>query len=313
MKKIQYLDILKKAFFLTWENKFLWIFGFLVLLGSVSSNFDVYGKQSEQNSNAAAFIQQHPGLFVAMGIFIIVIAIVFFLLKIMATVAIIKSANNIALYRQLSIKAILVETKKYLWRMLLLEIIISISLLAVVMVVAVPVIYLFFLEANFFAYLSLALAILIVFPLVILAYFLQRFAWLYVAIGNFEIKMALESAYGVFTENVKPSLIMGLITILLSLLLLIVLPILSLLIALVVLIPGFIAYLLFAKIGATIFVVIGVLSIAIFSLCLFSWYAAFMQVVWLNFFQQIAFEKHKEKKIVENLETEGSVSSPEAV
>lgn len=313
MKKIQYFDILKQAFFLTWENKFLWIFGFLVLLGSVSSNLDVYGKQSEQNSSAAAFIQQHPGLFVTMGIFMVAIAIVFFLLKIMATVAIMKSANNIVLYKQLSIKAIFVEAKKYLWRMLLVKIAISISLLAVVMVVIVPVLYLFFLKANFFAYLSLALAILIIFPLVILAYFLQRFASLYVAIGNFEIRMALESAYGIFSENIKASLLMGLITILLSLLLLLALPVLILLVALIVLIPGFLAYLIFAKIGAIVFLIIGALSVTVVLLTLLSGYAAFVQVVWLQFFQQIAFEKHKEKKVVENLEAEGSVSSPEAV
>jgi hypothetical protein len=48
-------------------------------------------------------------------------------------------------------------------------------------------------------------------------------------------------------------------------------------------------------------------------LAMFSWYEVFLQAVWVFFFQEIGFEKQKEAKKVENLESEVEIPSPETV
>src|SRR5665648_199063 len=113
MKNINFLEIIKQAFSLTWKNKFLWLFGFLVFLGSITSSFNLQNGASDKNTDSTSsltiFIQPHPGLFISLSVLLIIIIITLFLLKIVATTAIIKSANNITLYKQLSIWAIILE------------------------------------------------------------------------------------------------------------------------------------------------------------------------------------------------------------
>jgi len=294
MNKIQYFDILKNAFLITWKNKFLWFFGFLILLGSIGSNFnfssDNIASQGVKNQNLATFVQENPAISVISGIILFIVMLGLFLLRIMAIAAIIKAANNIKLYQQLSTLSILKETRSYLGRLIGLEIIVGAALLAVGFVLAIPVLYLFALKAKILAYCVLVLAISIFLPLVIVGYYLIKYASLYIVLIDSKLLVSLEAAYALFSSNSKESLFMGLINVGVNVLLIIVL--LSLIIPLLVIFMpvGALVYALFAKAAVmAVFIIAALVYVIILSLVV-SWYASFLRTAWLLFFQQIAFE-----------------------
>ena len=73
------------------------------------------------------------------------------------------------------------------------------------------------------------------------------------------------------------------------------------------------AYLIFAKIGAAAVMIIGIIF-GIATLLIFSSaYATFMQIAWALFFQEISLEKQKTKLMVEKMETEVEIPTPETV
>lgn len=313
MKKIPYLDILKSALLVTWKNRFLWFLGFLVFLGSITSNFNLNDsnvtEQGKEVALVSTFIQHNPGV----SFVLTVIAILLFLLRIAAIAGIVKAISDINLYRQLSIVGILMEVKKYLGRLLLLELIIGISLALISLILAVPVVYLFALKAKLLAIGILILAIAIILPILVLAYYLHKYASLYVILANEKIKIALESAYVVFAKNIKEGLMMSLIVIVSNLLLITAIFFLIIPLAIVFAPFGILAFWIFAKTGALVVMTIAILCFALLITVIISWYETFLQATWLFFFQQIAFEKDKEKKIPEKLKVESAVPSPEVV
>ena len=299
METNQYLDILKKAFFISWKNKFLWFFGFLILVSTLSSNLNVDNDAiPSQNTNhqLLIFIQNNQKLASLAGLSFFLIWIGLFLLKIMGTTAIIKSVNNIALYRQLSIKNILFETKKYLSRLLLLEIIIFVIMLMILIILAVPVVYLFAIKAKIFAIIVLIMAFFILLPLLILSFYLGRYASYSIILIDNNVSTSLEMAYAIFSKNIKKSLSMGVIFLVFSLILIIGSSLMLIVGSAIYAALGNLSYWVFIKISASILSLVLVIMF-------FSWYLVFLHTSWLLFFQQISFEKTKnEKKEVESKE-----------
>lgn len=313
MKPIKYFELLKQGLIITWKNKVLWIFGFFSLLGT-SFNFKWTADDKNNNAGEAVvnFMQQHLGIFIGICIALVALCIIFVILKLIGNAAIIKSANNIAVYSQSTFSKIFSEAKKYVWPMFLLGFIVTISLAAIFFVMLVPILFLFLLKAYVLAVLILLVAIIIIIPLAIIAYFLQRYGYYYVVLGNMKTRMALESAYGIFRKNVRESLLMCLIGIGLNMLVAMAAFACLLIIAIVAAPFGFLAYWIFLKAGAIAVVIIaGVIALVIL-VALLSWYASFMQTFWVLFFQQISLEK-KEKKTIEELEAEIKVPSPEII
>jgi len=317
MKNINYLDILKQACLITWKNKFLWFFGFLIFLGSIGSDLRVndngFIAQGEKNQYLITFIQNNPTLSFVLGVILILIVLVLFLLRIMAFVSIVKSVNNIKLYQQLSTTSILKESGSYLGKLIWLEIIVGSALFVIGFVLAIPVLYLFALKAKILSYFALALAISIALPLIILAYYLIKYGSFYVILTNERLRVALESAYALFSKNIKDSLIMGLIIVMANIALVATL-LLLLLPAVIVFAPlGLIAHLLFAKTAAIVVAGIAILVYLIIAVAIVSWYESFVQTCWLLFFQQIAFEKHKDKEVAAELEVVVKTVTPESI
>lgn len=316
-KNISYFDILKQAALLTWKNRFLWFFGFLIMLGSMGSNFNTGNNESTQQNLNMQFLpdmfKDSPALFIAVIIVVVVVGIILFLLRIVATAGIIKSVNDIKLYSQLSIGAILRESKKYLGRLLLLEILVGLVLAVIAVVLAVPVVYLFAIKVKFLAWAIMAVAIMIILPLIVLAYFLLKYASFLIVLVDEKIRMSLELAYAIFLKNIKESFLMGIFLIVTSLLLTMILAA-ALFVAVVVFAPfGLIAYWAFAKMGAIIVAIVAVLFLVVALTMIMSWYYAFLNAAWLLFFQQIAFQKQDDKNMLEEKEVEGKLPTPEVV
>lgn len=316
MKKIQYADILKRAFLMVWENKFLWVFGLFIFLGSLSANF---GNSASENENDKAwetisnYIQENPKLFIGIVLAAIVLVIILLVLRIIATAALIKSANNIVVYSQSKILAIFSEAKRYFWRLLLLEIIICVVFLVVLVILAIPVVYLWILKATISAIISTIIAVVIFLVLVIIAQYLRKYAYFYVVLGEMKIKMALESAYLLFRKNVWESLIMGLFGIIVCMAAMMAAGVAILALAILFAPFGFLAYFVFAKTGTLVVLVIGIIVACIIALVLMSFVTAFSQVIWVLFFQEISLEKKEEKKSFEEVGTTEKIPDPEIV
>lgn len=319
MKKINYLEILKNAFLLTWKNKFLWLFGLFIFLGSIGSNADVFfrsmGDKNQDPQLLVDFAERNPNLFIAISLALLIFGIVIYLLRIIATTAVVKSANNIKLYSQLPFSKIFVESKKYLWKLLMLEILISFSVFAIAVLLIVPIAYLFLIKAEIFAILMSVLAFVILFPLVILAVYLNKYAYLFLILGDFEIKDSLELAYIALAKNIKESLVMGVISLGLSLAIMIVLAFVGIIILAIFGALGFLANMLFANTGMISSAIIGGITGIVILTTLLSWYATLIQTAWLFFFQEISFEKdnEKKKKVAEKVDIEVPISDPEAI
>ncbi|EKE19631.1 MAG: hypothetical protein ACD_8C00131G0001 [uncultured bacterium] len=320
MKKINYLEIIKRAFLLSWRNKFLWVFGFFIFLGSMGSNSDVIFRQlaiDENNQNTQVFFdfaQKDPGLFMVIGLLLLIFGIMVFLLKIVSVTAVIKSANNIKLYSQLPLLKIFNESRKYLWKLLLLGILIGLSLFAIAILLIIPIFYLFIIKAQLFGFMMTFLAFVIFVPLVVLGVYLNKYAYLFLILGDFGIRTSLELAYVTLAKNIKESLIMGVISLGLGMLVMILTMVVGVFIFGLVGTLGFLANMLFAKIGMIVVGTIGGIFGGIVLVSLLSWYAVFMQTTWLLFFQEISFEKDKEKKkTMERVEAGMEVSDPGVV
>ncbi|HAR99497.1 MAG: hypothetical protein US57_C0014G0002 [Candidatus Moranbacteria bacterium GW2011_GWC2_37_73] len=314
MKKIQYINILKESFSITWENKFLWFFGFLIFIGSFGGNLKINDGDSVDQQRIVEFVQNNLRLVVFLAVAFIIVVLILFLLRTLAFAGIIKSANDINLYKQLSVVAILKESKKYFWKLFLLSIVIFVVLMSIMLVLGVPVAYLFALKASVLASVTLFLAIAIILPLLILASYLHHYASLRIILADENLKISLESAYALFIKNIKESLVMSLVMFITRLLLLIVIVSGCLFVAIIFSPVGLIAYLIFAKIGIIVIAIIAALICGAFLMTVFSWYEAFLQTAWLVFFKQIAFEKDKELKTVEELaEMEVKIPNPEVV
>jgi hypothetical protein len=314
MKTIPYSDILKQAAVMTWKNKFLWLFGLIIFFGSIFSNLNMnVGSTTEKSGQfqaAKIFIQAHLATSFVIGLILVFVLISLFLLRFIAIAAIIKSANNIAVYSQSKIKAILYETKRYLWPLLVLEIMVNIIIFIIVVVLFIPVAYLFMLKANIFAAISFIVAFVIIVSVAIIAYYLKKYAYFYIVLGNMKIKMALENAYYLLRKNIRESLVMACLAVALSLAALAIAFIIMFIAAIIISPIGLVAYLMFAKIGAIVILIVGIIIEIIIFVLLFSIYASFFQVLWVLFFQEISLEK-QEKPAALRIETETKIPTPE--
>ena len=221
MEAVPYFEILKQAFLISWKNKFLWVFGLFISLGSGISNMNwnmgkVSPESQGQSEKIIALIQQNPKIFIGIILIAILLMIFFLFLRIIGSAGLIKAASDIAVYSQSTAKSILRETKKYFWPLFLVEITVGIAILVVVLTMLTPVLYLFAIKAFVFATVSFLVALGILIPLIIMACFIRKYAFFYIVIGNMKVKVALEYAYGLFRKNIKESLIMGVVAIILG-------------------------------------------------------------------------------------------------
>lgn len=319
MKNIQYFEILKRALIVSWRNKFLWVFGLFIFLGSIFSNIGLNINdylsldKAEKSAVLTDFIQKNSHFLSAIAPIFIAVVFIFFIFKFIGIAGIIKSTNNIGVYGQSTIKNISLEVKKYVWPLFLLEILTGLILALIIAVLITPVIYLYEAKEIIFFAISLSFACFIIIFLVIVAYYLRRYACFYVVLGNMKITAAFESAYALFIKNVKKSLIMGCVAIVINILAMVTVFVFSVIIIAVFAIFGALVYYLFAKAGAIFIFVFGVLVFGMLFLIFFSGYLFFMQAAWTLFFQEISLEKREEKRAALVLESSEKIPASETV
>ncbi len=245
----------------------------------------------------------------ATALLILILALI--ALKIIAQAGIIKAVNHLKKREKTSFSCSFREGKKYFWKLLLLGIILGLALLAILVAIFLPIVFLFLIKSYILAILMTLTAAIIIIPLVVLFCFVKKYAYFYLVLSNLNIKPALECGYQLFRRNILGSLILGFLFIPLGIVLafLIIASLITIAIPLVII--GVVFYAVSLKTGVIATVVIGIIVFLFLILFIQSIYQTFYQTAWYLFFQEIAAQK-KEEVVEEKVPVFKKVPDPES-
>ncbi len=295
MKEIQYVDILKKSFLLSWKNKFLWSFGFLIFLSLTAESVNFSKDNLSKSTFLAALFKQNEKYFSLVVCLIIVLIVALYVLRILSSAALICAINNPALYKKINPLVTARRMNVYFWRLAGIDLLLGFSGLVIAVLLVTPVAILFSMKAMILGSMLLVCAVLIIIPLVILIFFLKKFGFIFIVLSESRLKVSMEFSYKIFLKNIKESIFMGLVMVCLTSIFMLTL----ILISLTLLFTG-----LFITIAASaIGVLILILAVSIF--------IVFTQSVWLSFFSQISMQKNIENETEEALVDGRDVLSPD--
>jgi len=302
MSNINYLSILKKAWLITWSNKYLWWFGFFIALTNAGGLFNY---STNRGDNAQRFGQQMSGFaaahskFVVFGILIALITfIILLIVRILSRGALIEGTGKSARGEKESFKKGIKNSKKYFWRIFMISFLVKIAIAAIALLIATPIVFLFITKSYILGALLTLVGIVIIIPLLILAFFLENYGFIYVVLSDLSMVDAIENSYNLFRKNMGPSIVMALLFIPIAIILGLAAVMLFFFLAIIFFIIGLVFFFIFSKIGAAIILVLAAVTILFLFLGIRSVYETFYQAVWVFFFHEIASPK-VEEKIVE--------------
>ncbi len=305
LKEISYWEIFKKAGKLTWENHYLWWFGFLVALSAVI-NFNFYSQHQEKieyllTGGHSLFSRLSDvgatGLTILLIIFLVLV-----ILGIIGRGALISSLNKLNQGKFFNFKLGFKEGKKYFWKIFWIAFLVTLSVSIVIMIMIIPVVLLFFNQAYLMGSIMAFLAFSVIILVSILAIFIRIYGYLYTILGELNFWEAINNAYNLFRKNLAVSLIMGLLF--LGITILWIIGLMLFLVPIVFIFFGFssVLFLIIGKIGMWISFLVGGGSLIAIMLFFRSLYAVFVQTAWILLFQEIA--KPEEEIMNNELETE---------
>ena len=293
-KKIDFIEIFKRAAKIVWENRFLLWFGILIALGSPGS-FNISSSQNDyaNNESVKSFMINHWQIILVTTILLIAIGIIIFLVSLIAKAGLILSVNAIEKNEAASFKTGWCAGKKYLGKLFRLFLVFLLTGITIVLVLATPVIYFLANHLWIWAILIGLLAIAIFIPIVFVLAFTNIFAGYYIVLSDLKVWGAIETGYNLLLKNLVNSLIFAILFLAVDVLLgIVMLPVIG--IVLLVLVPaGFLFYAMSKIIFVIylVFAIIGAAAIIFFFSAIFN---TFKTTAWTLFFREIA-EVKKEK------------------
>lgn len=317
MEKINYLEIFKKSWTITWHHKYLWWLGLFAGSGmSTGFNFPTDFKEktgtSDWTEKIAPFIENHLALILGIIAFIFILFVILGLLKILAFNGLIRSVFGIKRGEIKNISEALNEGKKFFARILGIKILFVFSTLALILILTLPVIFLFSIQSYILGSLTTLMAVAILIPALIIFSFISQYGSFYILTSDLSLKASLEQGYKLFVKNIWPSIIMSLLFIPINIIagIIMIIPII-ILIAIFVFI-GFILYQIFST--PSIWVIGFIAGIFLLTLLLFirSVLSVFYHSAWFLFFQEIATVKKEEIKVEEELIIESDIQPEKA-
>lgn len=298
MPTINYIQIFKDAWQITWKNRFLWWFGLLIAianpggmnyLGSSGDNQEIGSTQVSE------FMSSHIQLIIAGAIILLAVLIVLAVLGIIARAGLIGTIDNLQKNLTVNFKSGMKEGKKYFGKLFLLGLTIFFLVFASIIVLAIPIIFLIMTKAYALGIFLGILAFFILIPVLILAAFLRIFGYLYIVLGKLSAWNALERSYELFRNNLLANIIMWLLFVPIGFALMLAIIAILILLAIVFIAIGFGLYFAVGTPGAIIAACIGVICFLAIILVLRSVYETFAQAAWYLFFLEIAKPKVEEK------------------
>lgn len=288
-KQIPFIEILKQAGHIIWQNRFLLWFGLLMALGSpgsfnISGNDEDFGGQGEK---IRGFFEAHWQIVVAIAAVLFIIGIILFLVSLVAKAGLVKSVNLIGQSKKTDFKDGWRSGKSYLGRLFKLSLLFFLATFVIVIVLAIPVIYLAVAKSWIGAVLVGLLAIAILIPLLFVFALTKIYAEFYIILSDLRIRSAVEAGYNLLLRNIGNSIIFSLLLAAVSIAAaIILLPVAG--IALVILIPTGIAFFYLSKIAFAVFLGFAILLFLAAILLVSAIFQAYKTAAWTLFFQKIA-------------------------
>jgi hypothetical protein len=301
LPQLDYIQIFKDAWNITWKNKFLWWFGFFVTIGgaggSLNYSFDPNNSsetEQEMLQKAFDFFSIHSEVIIIGLAILCLIFLALFFLGLIGEGALIKSIYKIIQNEKADYSSGFPEGKKYWKKILFLNILLFLSWLAIIIVLATPIVFLFVQKSFIFAIILLIIALFLLVPLVFLSIFIKNYGTLYIVLGQLQTIPAIEKSYDLFLSNISASTIFVLFFIPLGLVAFIIMLFSVLPIVVFFLIIGLGLYFFIGKIATFICAGIGIIILLIDIFFLKSIWEVFASTSWVLFFQKIASQKIKE-------------------
>lgn len=308
---IAYLELIKKAFSITWNNRYLWWLGIFLALSQSFQMLNFRGEESQQGDleNYWNFVSSNLSWIIPLSIVIVILMITLLILGTWSRIGIIDSADKITREEPSDFRKAWKKGRKLFWKVVLLGIILSLSLGIILSVMIVPIILLFVNHSYIAGGILAFIALLILIPVMIIFAFLRIYGEMYLILGKISVIDSLESAYSLFRKNIWTSIVMGLLFIPLGIFLGIA--IITLVIALTIIfgIVALIFFLILKWTGVIIIASIGGLVFIALFLAINSFYQAFAQVLWVLFWKEIASPKAEE--ILEEVAKETNIEAGE--
>jgi hypothetical protein len=316
-KQIPFIEILKQAGRIVWQNRFLLWFGFLMALGSPGS-FNVGGKNDELGGKEEAvrnFLDSHWQIVLAIAFVFFAIGIVLFLVSLVAKAGLVKSVNIVAQDKRTNFKEGWRSGKKYLRKLFGLSILFFLATFVVIVVLAIPIIYLVVAKSYVSAVLVGLFAIAIFIPLIFVFALTKTFAEFYVILSGLQIRSAIEAGYDLLLKNIGNSIIFSLLLLAVSIAAgIVLLPVAG--IALLILVPSGIAFYFLSKIVFAVFLVFAISLFLAAILFVSAIFQSYKTAAWTLFFREIAkVEKPELEKVAEeelDKSIEAAPASPSA-
>lgn len=311
-KEIPFMELLREAARIVWQNNFLLWFGVLVAIGSPGS-FNV-GNSEDWNGKgetAKNFMESHWQIVLAAAIILFIFGIALFLLSLIGKAGLVKSVNLIASQKKSNFRRGWGEGKKYLGKLTKLFLLFFAASFIIILVLGIPIVYLVITESWISAILVGMLAVAIFIPLIFILALTNIFSEFYIVLSDLNVLNAVEAGYNLLLKNIKNSIIFGLLLIAVSIVAgIVILPVA--LIAAAILIPAGTIFYFLNKIVFAIFLVFAILLLLSAILFVSSVFAAYKITAWTLFFREIAkVESEELKEASEKAPEEEIAAAPE--
>jgi len=287
-KNISYLEIFKESFRITWENKFLWFFGFFIMAGTATNSF-IW---------ELGDIQKDWFFIMTISVFFLAFFLLLSVGKIIGQTAIIIFSGKETLDKNIGFRKLFKKSSRFIWKLLLLDLLLAMVILLVASTLSVPVIFLIFAKSELSAFIVGLFALVIFIPLATLAFFIKKFSYIYIILSDLDILNSIENSYLLFKKNIIESLMMLFFLLLAGLacalalfitLVIVGMPLIFVVFSLSLIMPKIITVFI-----ATIFIAITTLIF----ITVRSIFETFGQISWTLFFKNIAGIKIDEKEIL---------------
>lgn len=308
-KEVPFIEILKEAGIIIWENKFLLWFGVLIALGSPGSFNIVNSKEWEGKSGAIRnFIEAHWQIFLIVALIFFAIGMALFLISLIGKAGLVRSVNLIAQNKKTTFRKEWEIGKKYAWKLFKLFLLFFSILIIIISVMALPIVFLILKGSWISAVLVSLLAVAIFIPLFFILALTNIFAEFHIILSDLHVWSAIETGYNLFLKNIKNSLIFTLLVLAVNIAAgLVLLPIIG--IAFFILFPTGVIFYYMSKIAFGIFLVFAVLFFLAFILFVSSIFLTYKITAWTLFFREIAkVESEKTAKVPET-QTEKEIAT----
>ena len=304
MKKIEYGDILRKSWDITWNNKLFWWLGFFVAIGA---GFNGYSGNSQELDNAsgpiADFVQNQLFLFVAIMFAIAVLWIAVYVFSVISSAALIKAVNDPVIYSKSKVTAMISAGKRFFWRLILLDLLFGLAVLALIIALAVPTMLLFYLKAYILGSFAVLCALVILIPVLFFAHFMRKYASFFVVLADLKLRTAIEFAYDLLSKALKESIVMGLLSVGVSILISSVFLATILFVGGIFFLIGFLLNLAIGTIGIVIAACLGIALVVVLLGIISGAYQTFFHALWVCFYKEIATIKDKDEEEIVTEET----------